>query len=157
MVALRGLLSSNYLPAVVPNIALRGLPIFCFATFLLFWYLSKEWVEPMQTNRWLARRFSKSQLWWRDGIYVQSLENWSLLNVFRSTRVKTPKSNKIMLLATKNVDEIGGSAKWNSNFFFEISVKIKMLIKPSYTDQNAFSWRAYPVPDIFSGCSLTMP
>ena len=28
-----------------------------------------------------------------------------------------------------------------------MSVKIRMLIKPNYADQNVFSWRAYPVPD----------
>ena len=32
-------------------------------------------------------------------------------------------------------------------FFSVNKYKNKMLIKPNYADKNAFSWKAYPVPD----------
>ena len=43
--------------------------------------------------------------------------------------------------------KLAQNAKLCSNSFLIISVKIKTLIKPNYADQNAFSGRAYPVPD----------
>ena len=154
MVALRGLLSSNYLPAVVPKIALRSLPIFCLATFLLFWFLSKEWVEPKWTNRWPAKRLSvPSHNYNGETAYIgECMPSWRIEVYWTPLEVlvlkkKTKKQVKLCLWRQKMCIKLAQNAKLCSNSFLIISVNIKTLIKPNYANQNAFSWRAYPVPD----------